>query len=298
MDDYYEGQGAIYMNRITMSDEQLLELHKTKSIPEIADFFKVTYTAVRNRFIKSKIPITKVDRTTIIMPKTHVYNENYFEKIDSQEKAYWFGFIMADGCLIQKTLTKPCLTLKISLKSTDAPHLQKFINHLDGDLNVVYGRSPGNNFISEGKKISIRPTDFCSVDVNSKKICNDLISHGLTRRKTLNESVPLIDRSFIKHFIRGYFDGDGCFSIKTPSNRKNSYASVFIASGERIIDFIIKEVDLALDIKMGKSKQGKIHKCYIQRKEHVIAFMDWLYEDATIYLDRKKQSYDNYRFKI
>ena len=50
------------------------------------------------------------------------YNENFFEKIDSPRKAYWLGFLYADGCILDQRKSK---ILEITLSKNDKNHLQK-----------------------------------------------------------------------------------------------------------------------------------------------------------------------------
>ncbi len=46
-------------------------------------------------------------------------------------------------------------------------------------------------------------------------MCNDLIGHGATIRKSLTLTFPThLDEKLIKHFLRGYFDGDGCINYR------------------------------------------------------------------------------------
>ena len=163
--------------KINISNEELIKLNKVKSISEIAKSLNVSYQALSQHFKVNDMPIRKVDRTTIKMPKQYEYNENYFENIDNEHKAYWLGFIMADGCLIKKHKNRNGLTLSINLMSSDNLHLQKLIDDVGGNLRITYGKNPGSKFISDGKEVSIRPSKFCRLDINSKKLCNDLINH-------------------------------------------------------------------------------------------------------------------------
>ena len=57
--------------------------------------------------------------------RKHFFNENYFEVIDSEDKAYWLGFISADGC-VAKSSKYNSYRLQIAISSIDSDHLNKF----------------------------------------------------------------------------------------------------------------------------------------------------------------------------
>ena len=60
------------------------------------------------------------------------YNRHIFDEINSPEKAYWLGFIVADGYLNDDKNM-----LRIKLGNKDKSHLEKFIKFLEGDLSML-----------------------------------------------------------------------------------------------------------------------------------------------------------------
>ena len=66
-------------------------------------------------------------------------NFNYFDKIDTPDKAYWLGFIWADGYIAKRERKQPngCVrieyNLKLELQESDASHVQKFLDCIESN---------------------------------------------------------------------------------------------------------------------------------------------------------------------
>lgn len=121
-------------------------------------------------------------------------NENYFENIDTNEKAYWLGFLYADGYIgnINEKL-QICLSIK------DELHLDKFINCIEDELSKKRYYGP---YKTSGKQVHWY--------TRNKKIINDLINLGCTNKKSHNIRFPKLNSQDLNcAFLLGYFDGDG-----------------------------------------------------------------------------------------
>ena len=117
----------------------------------------------------------------------HIYNHNYFEQIDSIDKAYFLGFIFADGYI-----NKSGLYLNIALK--DKEILYSFANFLDNNGDII-------SFIDE---------KYIRLALYSQKISSDLSKLGAFQQKSEKLLPPNnISPEYISHFIRGFFDGNG-----------------------------------------------------------------------------------------
>ena len=196
-------------------------------------------------------------------------NHDYFEVIDTPEKAYWLGFIMADGC-IYKGADKYSLRLQINLKSSDIEHLEKFQRAINSSYKI------------QVKKVGNSET--CILKINSTKFCKDLIKHGVTERKSIVCQYPKIPEELNIHFIRGYFDGDGCICIG-----KNPTFSI-VGTYEFLIevqDVLIKECGLN-KTKFGKRREETdIFTLLYCGRNNVKKIRDWMYLDARMYIERK-----------
>lgn len=215
-------------------------------------------------------------------------NENYFEKIDTEEKAYWLGYIYADGC-IHNNLSK----MTVSAAEVDKSHMQKFLDCLESDQPIREQR----------KVIGDRVFIQCSIEIARKKIAQDLISHGLHPKKSLTLTFPnegTFPTELTRHFLRGYFDGDGSIhnsKIKNV-NKKNSKAwkVYFMGTKEFLKEIkVILKKDKKLTEKPNSTNTyylsfGGVNQC--------LELMNYLYKDATIYLDRKKERYEELKIYI
>ena len=131
--------------------------------------------------------------------RKHNYDENYFEKIDNKEKAYWLGLLFADGYVRKRKQFngkhKQGGIVGISLKNGDEYLLEKFIFDLKSTYKLT--KQIKDEFLSY------------KLEINSSKMANDLINLGCFPNKSLVLLPPNLVDEFIPHFIRGYFDGDG-----------------------------------------------------------------------------------------
>lgn len=124
------------------------------------------------------------------IPRTYPLDVHAFDVIDTEGKAYWLGFIAADGCVTNNTL-------KIGLHQRDIPHLQKFTAWISPDKPI---RISVNNL---GKPLA-------TVEIYSQHLCETLGEYGIVPRKTyILKSLPVLRHDLMRHFLRGYFDGDG-----------------------------------------------------------------------------------------
>jgi len=201
------------------------------------------------------------------------FNESYFETIDSEDKAYFLGFIVADGCVSDKTNT-----IKIIQKETDILYeFKKYIN------------SDGVVFTSRNRNIS-------SFSVSSSKTKSDLENLGIHSNKTMIVKYPNIPNNLQNHFMRGVFDGDGCITLRTDKRDKQQRGQVNICSGS--YDFIRDYYDklvLFADLS-GRNKircpKGTYHVVDWGGLSDVENIYNFLYKDSTIFLKRKKETFE------
>ena len=205
------------------------------------------------------------------------FNCNIFDCIDTEEKAYWLGFIFADGYIGSTPLRnnkKSVYNFEISLKLSDTSHLEKF-----------------KKFISYEKPV-VTDDHRCRIMIANKHFWETLNNYGCTPRKSLTLKFPKLEifksKDLIRHFIRGYFDGDGCFSRHININTVSPSIEVIGTD-----DFLNKIVLLS-NIPAIKShdKRWSAETEYIRyRLNQGVEFINYIYKNSNIYLDRKYKLY-------
>lgn len=200
----YNGAKASSVKGLKLAVEEYISNYKNyPSITKIASKYKIDRTALSNR-------LKELGYEVINHQNKLLFDETMFDSIDTEEKAYWLGFWYADGYLDSRPLnlnTKPKYGLELSLKGSDFTHLEKFNTFMKHSKNIVK--------ISE-TKCGTTICKRCRWIVTNKHLWQTLNSLGCTPKKSLVISFPdssiFKSPNLIKHFIRGYWDGDGCLS--------------------------------------------------------------------------------------
>lgn len=210
---------------------------------------------------------------------------DYFKDINSEHKAYWLGFIYADGC-VKKDNGKGengGWNLSMELKVSDKYILEELCRDLGSD------KSP-REYKSTESRGNFKPKHNAKIEFYSKELCGDLIKWGAVPNKThLLKELPKIPNHLMRHFIRGYFDGDGTIYINSKSERLRTafYGTHdFISS---IQEYLIDELGFTRK-KVTDQKDARVSFISYAYKES-LELCEWMYSEATIYLKRKHNIY-------
>jgi hypothetical protein len=262
-------------NRIDIDFNLVIERYnELKNLKKVAKSFGVSLRPIKRILKQHNLELTN---------RRYNVNHSYFKEIDTQEKAYWLGFLYADGC-VRKTKSGSQLVLKLSLK--DEEHLNLFKQNIESEHKINYCQ---NKTVS--KKGTPSKSDSCIIRINSNQIVNDLINQGCTPRKTFTIDKPNIDKKFYKDFIRGYYDGDGNFFYSEQT--KMSVVTIVCAS-KKFRNYLIEVISKIPNV-------GKIHEndekytIKITNIIGIVNFLDYVYEESEIHLTRKKEYYEKYR---
>lgn len=196
--------------------------------------------------------------------RVNFFNESYFEKINEPIKAYWLGFIFADGCMHQKTW---CISIGLARK--DKCVLESFAQSIGAHINSI--------------KDHCQENPISRIRLNSKKMYNDFLKLGMSPRKSLTLEPPKINKEFFWDFILGYFDGDGC--VVKNANTINIACSLPMANW-------LSDVFLTSDIKSKIISHGKIFYVNIYGLENIHKFIKNAYRNELPFLKRKKDIFD------
>ena len=213
---------------------------------------------------------------------------DFFNVIDTDEKAYWLGFIFADGYIsfsdsnAKKGQLASVYCVGIKLQISDRYHLKKFNKSINGNYKVFEETTYPDGFRK-------KKTKSAKIIVYSKQMYEDL-SRYFDRDKTYTAQFPNISDNLIRHFIRGYFDGDGCLTIT-----EKTFQIGFAGASENFhigLKNILELNGFHPCEYIRVNKYGtKIYYMRLNRIEEKYEFLNWIYNDCNIYLDRKYQKY-------
>lgn len=254
----------------TLNNIEVLEQYSLlKNIHKVAEHFNMSVNPIKKILKMNGIILTN---------RRYDVNHSYFDVIDTEEKSYWLGFLYADG-YIRERKSGNSLEMKLSIK--DKHHLEKFRNSIDSNHKIFDG------FNSVKYKDGISTSHMTSLAMYSDRLVKSIKLQGFHSRKTFTIERPNIDEKLIHHFIRGYFDGDGTFRFIEKEKNQTGIAS----ASDNFREFLIKEL-YKNDIQI--HYYGGIN-LYIQNKVDNNKFYNYLYKNATIYLERKKEIYERFR---
>lgn len=217
------------------------------------------------------------------------FEHNYFDKIDTKEKAYWLGFIYADGCI--SISRNNMFEIKLAIK--DIELLETFKRDIKSEHQI--GIYTSNNGYNKGLQ-------YCRFGIDSKDLCEQLIKLGVNTHKTKNCIFPDIDilpRQFIWDFIRGYFDGDGSVYVSNDKYKDSLYQSPSVAftGTQEILESIL------LEVKKHCKTETVVHPYYDDKAAFDLKFggvnivntiYHLMYDDATRWLERKKSIFEQF----
>jgi len=218
------------------------------------------------------------------------FDESYWDNIDSQDKAYWLGFLMADGYVTRGR------NIQCTLSGRDTEHLSLLLASMKATYSV-------SEYIRDGYPKA-------AICLTSIPAASRLIGMGWNEFK-LNGSLKILEfipDGLMRHFIRGFFDGDGSIgkSERKGKGRKSlrySYNYILVAPIEHydfldfVREYIVRSVGVAdKSIKRSRRKEdGKLHsvyRCHWNGNQQIKRIGEWMYKDAACYLQRKKDRFD------
>ena len=212
--------------------------------------------------------------------KNH-FDTDYFECIDTPEKAYWFGFLYADGAITKSnTADKSPNRLQVNLSSRDRRIIEDFLITLKSEKTKIEDYTPKGTYSN---------ASMSRVSLNSKKMCDDMIRNGfrLLKEQTNGNVFDCIENRLHCHFIRGVFDGDG--SVSAPYHFSIVGQSPFLDAVQKIL---IENCRLNKTALIFYQERGNGELASLQYGgTQIERIYNFLYEDATQFLERKNTKF-------
>lgn len=240
---------------------------------KIANMLHINVKTVFAILKRNDINVRSISEAKMI----YTCNDNYFNQIDNEDKAYWLGVLFADGSISKKASNSG----QIFLSSKDKHWVKMFLDSIasTNTLNIEYHK--------KFKKYIYK------AQITSKQMFNDLSEKGCVENKTKIIIFPEITTSLEHHFIRGFFDGDGTVGVYKNTNKTNwkILKSGFCCACEEFI----KTLSTKLPIKNNTVTKRNENMFILQYSQFdSMLLYNYLYNDATIYLDRKKDIFDQF----
>ena len=207
--------------------------------------------------------------------RKYTLDEHYFDEINTPNKAYILGLLYADG--YNNTLIKN-VVLSLSIKDKD--FLEKIKQELKSNkpLNIY-------EYDQENRKYHSKP--IAVMNLSSKHMSETLENKGMIQNKSLVLEFPNWLREDLKpHFIRGYFDGDGCVNISKKYLRINFSIMSSKNFCEDMQRYLLKNgIVTYVNAHCGAKKETRVLR--VSKKDTVKQLYNLMYKDATLYLERK-----------
>lgn len=233
-------------------------INEGMNISQIAKKFNVDRGTISYWCKKLSLSIEK----QIGQKRKYSLNTDFFKKIDSEEKAYILGFIMADGYIESNGRS-----LAIKLDKKDIDILEKIKKCLNSDAPI--------GFREDGR--------YRILSICSKEIVTDLQKLSVVINKTSTLTFPVLNSNLYSHFLRGYFDGDGHIG-------KRQCALIVGSLG--FLNDLLVFLESEHNIKPWVGDNTTYY--HIQFNKRDSFFINWLYTNAQIYLDRKYEAFNKY----
>lgn len=201
--------------------------------------------------------------------RLYTLNPRAFDSIDNELAAYWWGFLYADGHIYRNTLT-------ISLKWDDRAHLKKLRDFMQADSPIVEMDTPHYH--------------NAKIEFSHRHLARRLLNLGVVVRRTIPEVIPAnLPSRIIHHWIRGYFDGDG-------SARQDG--SIVFCGCPKLLKWV-REVmafnaNTNPDLSIQKHIKARLHYLYFSGRHVALRVAEYMYRDATIWLERKMDVIDSW----
>jgi hypothetical protein len=257
-------------------EKEIIELYLTgKTLKYVASSFNRNRLTISN--ILKRKGITKHNRSTLL--SKYVKN-NIFIDLNSEECMYYLGLLYADG-----SISSYQASVVLKLTESEKHLVEDFAYRIYGFNKTLGVQKPANKNQNYAYYISV-----CSDEIYRR-----LIELGCVPAKSLILTFPkFLSIESAHHFIRGYFDGDGCAHNYSPAiDIMGSH--LFI---DELYSFLVKSGITGRIVHKTKKMNLLNKRFWITRQKEFIKFYNYIYRDATIFSHRKKDILTNWKIKI
>lgn len=227
----------------------------------------------------------RIENDMSILKRIYPIDDTFFDIIDTEEKAYFLGLLYADGYNKEDRGA-----VSIELQEEDTEILDKFIIALKYIGKTVY--------LNDRTKEKPTTKKTSILHIGCKKISQALVRLGCHQRKSLTLKFPTSDQvpeHLLRHFIRGYFDGDGSISTGFVKGTTSLRLHCNITSTKDFCNDLSKIINREVKVNSIVNKCGTSNtitsRVDVNGAQQIFKMIKWMYEDSTIFLQRKYNKY-------
>ena len=235
-------------------------------VTEIVEIFSVTKSAVYRRLRQIKGPLGK-ERTVI--KRKYTVDESFFEVIDTPDKAYVMGWFYSDG---SNDLSRYTASISLAENNSDALYKIRDVIGSNAEIKISQCYSWQRQF---------------RLSIYNKVVSTQIARLGISGNVTYTRTWPeWLSEELQPYFIRGLIEGDGYVSARDSRSYCTGYSGTIMMC--EALGKILDKQNIRYRLNRGKKVNCNLR---ITRHADTVRFLDYIYEDATIYLDRKYANY-------
>ena len=248
--------------------EEIIELYEQGLPPvQVAEKLGCCTVNITRRLKKAGVNFIR-DYSSRRLPSRlnrHKVDETFFDFIDSESKAYFLGLMFSDGSVSRN---------QFYVKLKDEDILLKFRDELKCDYPIFTKYSPYKSY---------------TLTISSQTLCSALIKLGCVPNKTRVIQLPRLRADLYRHFIRGFFDGDGCLQLQ---DKKYRCRFDLTSASKRFLEQVRPIITAHAKTNGYLGKESKYEGWHLNYSGYQVQdILDWLYKDSNFYLQRKYTKY-------
>lgn len=268
----------VYNNFTKELSDRIIFLHQSKLLhKDIRYALLVSDVGINKTLDRNNIPRSSASERN----RRYKRNSEYFDVIDSPNKAYLLGLLFADGC---NYTSHSAITLSLQTEDEEVVNYLKMETEYEGPIR--YNRLSQKNPNYKDQAVLV---------INDPHMSRSLSEKGMVDSKSLVLKFPQwLSKEYYSHFIRGYFDGDGGLCLDQKLNKGAVHITGTLDMCDNIKN-ILNELNIRSSI--FHPKQSLDHNTYVVQisgTNEPYLFYKWLYQDADLKMERKYVKYTNF----
>lgn len=276
---------------VVMTEEWLHEhlVVQGMTLQEMGDLLGVSRERIRQILSKRGINVSDhANKESRYWRKNNVektkLNKHYFDVIDTEEKAYWLGYLTARGRVSDvNEWGRKELFLSIAPKNLE--HFERFKETIEADVEILTQR---NYRVDK---------DYYKMRISSHYLASKLEEYHIeTPKHDLTRVPEVVPEELVRHYFRGHYDGKGFLHVRPDGE----HSMLFMYGSDPMLydwcKYLVEEVGVELSpgAVSNPSDTHLNHKFTLHAHDKIKKILDHLYADATIYQNRNWSKYRDY----